>query len=273
MNRTLVFRNFSFLPKGRQLSVTSAVNKQDLKKQHWKKDVVYLYQFPRPAVLPNFSPFCLKVETFLRVHNLKHEVIGNYFQRSQNGLLPFVELNGKQVADSQIILWYLQKHFEISHGVNTAEELAVVRTVDRMVSAHTNVLLQHDAVVQNAKTMLSRPVSGLMLPAFVTNYLAKGFSAKAKRRVNGVLGNLSRDDRRESLKQDIAALDAILGDKKFLFGDRMTIADCSTFAHVGIASSLPYRQHITDLLEDDFPRLRNYIQRIRTHYFQDWKDL
>lgn len=45
-------------------------------------------------------------------------------------------------------------------------------------------------------------------------------------RVNGVLGGLSKEERQLLLRKDIEAVDNILGDKKFLFGDRMTVV-CS----------------------------------------------
>lgn len=43
-------------------------------KANFEKDVVYLYQFTRTPLLPSMSPYCLKVETWLRLAGLKYEV-------------------------------------------------------------------------------------------------------------------------------------------------------------------------------------------------------
>lgn len=43
-------------------------------KQDFEQDVVYLYQFCRTPFLPSLSPYCLKVETWLRLAGLKYEV-------------------------------------------------------------------------------------------------------------------------------------------------------------------------------------------------------
>ncbi|KAK6042927.1 hypothetical protein COOONC_19568, partial [Cooperia oncophora] len=158
---------------------------------NWKPDTVYLYQFPRSPVMPNLSPFCLKVETFLRVNDIKYEVIGSYRQRSTRGLLPFIELNGQQIADSQVIIWELQKHFKIE------------------VSA-----LMEDKSVLNAPAFMSRSVSGLPLPAFAYELYGQAIFGN---------GRLSRDELKELLRRDIQAIDDVLGEKKFLFGGKMTV--------------------------------------------------
>jgi hypothetical protein len=43
-------------------------------KTDFEQDVVYLYQFCRTPFLPSLSPYCLKVETWLRLAGVKYEV-------------------------------------------------------------------------------------------------------------------------------------------------------------------------------------------------------
>lgn len=51
-----------------------AAPKPTVHKVDYEEDTVYLYQFTRCPTIPSVSPFCLKVETWLRMTNLKYEV-------------------------------------------------------------------------------------------------------------------------------------------------------------------------------------------------------
>lgn len=56
-------------PPAKNLPPKVTVHKTD-----FEKDVIYLYQFSRTPFLPSISPYCLKVETWLRLAGLKYEV-------------------------------------------------------------------------------------------------------------------------------------------------------------------------------------------------------
>lgn len=51
-----------------------AAPKPTVHKVDWEENMVYLYQFTRCPTIPSVSPFCLKVETFLRMTGIKYEV-------------------------------------------------------------------------------------------------------------------------------------------------------------------------------------------------------
>ncbi|KOB79316.1 Failed axon connections protein [Operophtera brumata] len=48
--------------------------KPTVHKANFDKDVAYLYQFSRTPLLLSTSPYCLKVETWLRLAGIKYEV-------------------------------------------------------------------------------------------------------------------------------------------------------------------------------------------------------
>jgi len=52
-----------------------ATIKPTIHKLDYEKDVVYLYQFSRCPTIPSASPFCLKVENWLRMNGIQYEVL------------------------------------------------------------------------------------------------------------------------------------------------------------------------------------------------------
>ena len=78
-----------------------------LQKPDFKKDIVYLVQFPISPTIRTISPFALKLETYLRLKKVPYECVYS-FKFSKKGQIPYIELNGEQIADSNIIIQELE---------------------------------------------------------------------------------------------------------------------------------------------------------------------
>lgn len=90
----------------------------------YPKDVVILHQFPRSQNVPSMSPFCLKVETWLRMASVKYENEFGYLGRSPKGQVPWITLNGVEVSDSQFSIEYLTQNLgkDLSDHLNLVEK-------------------------------------------------------------------------------------------------------------------------------------------------------
>lgn len=98
--------------------------------------MITLYQFPPAYGLPNASPFCMKVETYLRMAGLPYRSeYGFHIPKAPKGKLPYIEDDGRVIADSGLILDYLKA----THGnpldghlspAERATALAFVRLLD-----------------------------------------------------------------------------------------------------------------------------------------------
>merc|ERR1719245_1850409 len=79
--------------------------------KNWKKDMVYLCQFPCSPNMRSISPFALKLETWLRLTGIQYtNVYTTTFSKSTK-TIPYVELNGEEIADSSLIIDQFKKIF------------------------------------------------------------------------------------------------------------------------------------------------------------------
>ena len=104
----------------------------------WRQDEVYLAQFPPSPRVRSISPFSLKLETWLRLAQIPYQnVYTRKFSRASH-TIPYIELNGHQISDSNRILETLRSQFqvEVDPGL-TAQEKAADHAVTSMIENHT----------------------------------------------------------------------------------------------------------------------------------------
>uniref|UniRef100_A0A0R3RN14 Thioredoxin-like_fold domain-containing protein n=1 Tax=Elaeophora elaphi TaxID=1147741 RepID=A0A0R3RN14_9BILA len=98
------------------------------------ESMVYLYQFPRVKHIPSISPFCLKLETWLRMADIQYENVCSWTIRSLEGTLPFLEYNGKEYPDSTLAIRDMTAIFAKESMENhlNDEQKAIARAFEAM---------------------------------------------------------------------------------------------------------------------------------------------
>lgn len=231
--------------------------------------MIKLYQFPPAFGLPNASPFCMKVETYLRMAGLPYECPrGADFRKSPKGKLPYIDDNGKIVADSTFIVDYLRATYgdtldtrlsahECALGVviqRTFEEslywpVVYSRWIDEAGFAKTN-----DAFFARMKFPLRQ-----IIPIFARRGLRSQLQGQGT-------GRHSRDEIYAIGCRDISALADLLGDKAFFLGNEPASVDATAYAFLAnllwVPIDLPMRAHAVKL-----PNLQAYCERMKARFY------
>jgi len=213
-------------------------------KKDFEKDVVYVYQFGRTSIVPSISPACLKLETWLKLNGIKYENIDhNSKLRSKRGLLPFVELNGEEICDSDFIIKQLTNKFEKdepSVGLS-AEQKNVQHAMVTMVENHLQWAAMHwrvkcaDNYLKgyqiNLQDMMNTKMPYAILNfAFKHTMLRKGLKKVKAAGFNGY----TAEEIEQFGKDDLKVLSELLGEKQFFFGDDPNHLDLVTFSQLAL---------------------------------------
>ncbi|XP_018567833.1 failed axon connections isoform X1 [Anoplophora glabripennis] len=256
-------------------------------KTNFEKDVVYLYQFSRTPLLPSLSPYCLKVETWLRLAGVKYENVDHKMKyRSKKGQLPFVELNGEEIADSAIIIKELSQKFghDLDAGLSIEQRNLAHATIS-MIENHLAWVVMWwrtkypDQVLKGYKVNLQHAL-GTRIPNGILNFFfkfafgRKWFQGSKKVKAQGI-GVHSAEEINEFGQEDLKVLSDMLADKPFFFGDEPTNLDVVVFAHLAqiyfIDKEVSYS--LRDFMTESCPNLVGLVNRMKERCFPDWDDI
>jgi len=244
-----------------------------LQKPYFKKDVVYMVQFPVSPTIRTISPFALKLETYLRMNKVNYEPV-YAVAFSKKGQIPYIELNGEQIADSNIIIKELEqkgitKPDEVSDDQKAVNHLAI-RTVENHL-AWTGFLWRYGFHMPEFYDKLCEPYYGKSRSLYFFKKF-QGFIMRFKSKIHGI-GRHSIEEFTEFAAQDLKALSNILGDKKFFNGDEPTNIDCAMFGHlvqfVYMPMDMPHKHYILK----ECKNLADFVDRMKDRFWPDWDEM
>ncbi|XP_059472139.1 failed axon connections [Neocloeon triangulifer] len=253
-------------------------------KPDFEENVVYLYQFSRTPFLPSLSPYCLKVETWLRLAGLKYENVDHKIKfRSKKGQLPFIELNGEEIADSAIIVKELAAKFDKDLDKDlTNEQKTLSHAMISMIENHLFWVViwwrsKHPENMLKGYKLNLQHAMGTKIPQGILNFLFKiNFARKGSKKVKAQgIGVHKPDEILEFGKNDLKVLSELLSDKPFFFGDEPTSLDVVTFANLAqiyfMDKEVEYP--LRDFMGESCPNLVGLVNRVKERCFPDWDEM
>ncbi len=228
-----------------------------------------LYTLPGAWGMLSISPFCTKLETWLRMTGLAFQTRAPFSRGSPKRKSPFVVLeDGQALGDSQLIL----EHLTARHGVTldaglTPAQRATGRALRRMLEEATYFCLVYErwevaegwAAYRHAFRALMPPVMREVLPGLIRRGMRKALHAQGT----------GRHTAAEVYAMGLADMESVaqqLGAQPFLFGEQPTSFDATAFAFVDGFLSFPVRSPAHDFVSAH-PQLRAYHARIRERWY------
>ncbi|XP_027896252.1 failed axon connections homolog [Xiphophorus couchianus] len=236
------------------------------------KDAIILHQFSRPkSGAPSLSPFCLKLETYLRMADLPYQ---NYFdgRLSPQGKMPWIEYNQEQVYGTEFIVEFLEERLGVSLNKSlTPHERALSRAITKMVEEHfywTMAYCQWVDNLEETQKMLSvsGPLSDLL--KWILSHLTGGI---VKREMYGHgIGRFSKEEVYSLMEKDMRTLATLLGDKKYIMGSKLSAIDATVFGHLAPAMWTLPGSRPEQLIKGELINLAMYCERIRRRFWPEW---
>ncbi len=231
--------------------------------------MIKLYQFAPAFGLPNASPFCMKMETYLRMAGLPFELVNSGdVMKAPKRKLPYIDDDGAIVADTTFVIDYLKGRYgDPLDAALSALDRALATAFQRLIEENLYWAVVQTRWAEYAGWERTREAFFGAMPAplrwFVPALARRGLLAEM--RGHGI-GRHSAAEIHAIGCRDVTAIADFLADKPYMLGEQPTSLDATT--HAFLANLLwapvdsPIRRHAQAR-----PTLEAYCQRMKTRYF------
>ncbi|WP_020410787.1 glutathione S-transferase family protein [Hahella ganghwensis] len=232
--------------------------------------MIKLFGFGKGLGLHDASPFVLKTHTFLRLAGLEYEAVARIsnLQKAPKGKLPFIEDQGKKIADSSFIIDYLTEQYQVDlDSWLSTEQKAQAFMVARTLEEHFYWCLVWMRWVDPAGWNQICPIffGGLPVPLkqIVPRVARAGVIKSTK--AQGI-GRHSRQEIHSIADKTLQHLSVFLADKVYLMGERSCSLDATGF---GFLAQLILSEFESELCEmaRGHDNLVDYCHRMQKELF------
>jgi glutathione S-transferase len=233
--------------------------------------MITLYQFHPSFGIPNASPFCLKLETYLRMTTQPYQ--SEYTQdlsKAPKGKMPYIEDNGKIIADSNIIIEYLKETYgDRLDGHLSPAEQGISLAMRRLIDENLYWAVVYTRWEEEAAWQVIKEVYFSSLPPLIRNIVPAIARKSTRQNLRGHgMGRHNAAEVYRIANLDISALANFLGDKPYFMGEQPSSLDATAY---GVFANILWVPIATPLQEyaSQFPQLVSFCQRMKEKYYSE----
>ncbi|MEQ1504483.1 MAG: glutathione S-transferase family protein [Myxococcota bacterium] len=232
--------------------------------------MIVVHGFAPMPPLPSPSPFCVKLETWLRMAQFAYEARWDYNPlRAPKGKAPYVTLDdGTVLADTHHIIRKLSERPGVTLDAWLGpKERATTTLVQRTIENHLYfAVLRERWIEPDGWKILPGAYFGHMKPP--ARWVVPVLARRSARKITWFEGT-GRHTRAEVIaaaEEDLDALVSVLGDRPYICGDRPSTADAIAYGTLASLLWSPFPGPLTDATRAR-PTLVRYAERIRERYW------
>ena len=228
-----------------------------------------VYHLPGAWGLPTVSPFCLKLDAWLRMTGIEHESITAATPfAGPKGKAPWIEEDGQKIGDSTFIIAHLMQR----HGVDpdahlTPAQRGMAVAIQRLIDENLYWTMVHDRWMNDANWQQFRDIvlGGLAVP--LRRVLGPIARRGVKKQLEGHgIGIHSPAEIAAIGRRDVNALSDILGASEWFFGDTPSTIDAVAYAQLVNIWRAPFESEVRRAIGQT-PNLVAFIDRFAARYY------
>jgi glutathione S-transferase len=227
------------------------------------------YHLPGAWGLPSVSPFCLKLDAWLRMAGVEHvSVTAPTPFGGPKGKAPWIEHDGRKIGDSTLIIQYLKEKLGVDTDAHlNAEQRGMAVAIHRMIDENLYWVMVNDRwnTPENWPILKSTVLGGI--PASIRAIMAPFARRGVLKQLKGHgMGCHSAKEIVAIGKRDIDALAAILGDKPYFFGDTPSEIDAVAYGQLANIHCVEFASPMKAVIAGH-ANLVAFIERFRARFY------
>jgi glutathione S-transferase len=226
--------------------------------------MITLYLYPKLFGLPDNNPFGLKVDTFLRLACIQYQsehIINT--QDAPHGQLPFLIDDDVIVSDSNKMIAYLAEKYQTDFDRDlSAAQKNTAFLVTRMLDSNLYWVMSYSRWQDERYWPLFKQEFLRNVPTFSESELEVPRQYNLQKYHYQGIGRYEVDAIYQMGIDNLNAIQSLLGDQRFLFGDKICTVDASCY---GFLANIFYFEIDTPLRDTirSHQNLVDYLKRVR----------